>query len=89
MTVKERIEQIFIALNYVVLALLIIAQCTVGSNFYVGQFIYFSANALAITRCFVLKRPVADKVKDFCMLGITTGLILIKFLGGIISQGVR
>lgn len=85
MTVREKIEKVFELLNYLVLTLLIIAQCTVGSNYFVGQFIYFSANTLAVTRCFVLKRPVADKVKDFCMLGITTGLILIKYLGGIHS----
>ena len=86
MTVKEKIEKGFELANYLVLTLLITAQCTVGSNFFVGQFIYFSANVLAVVRCFVLKRPMADKVKDFCMLGITTGLILIKFLGGIRSQ---
>lgn len=83
--IKERVEQIFILANYVVLALLITAQCVVGSNFYVGQFLYLSANILAVSRTIVLKRPVADKVKDFCMLGITSGLLLIKFLGGIHS----
>lgn len=86
MTVREKIEKAFELANYIVLALLIAGQCTVGSNFYVGQFVYLGANILAVTRTFVLKRPVADKVKDFCMLGITTGLILIKFLGGIRSQ---
>ena len=50
-----------------------------------GQFIYLGANALSLTRCFVLGRPIADKVKDCCMLGITCGLILIKFFGGIHS----
>lgn len=82
---RERIEKIFILANYLVLTLLIVAQCTVGSNFYVGQFLYLSANLLAVVRCFVLNRPTADKVKDFCMLGITSGLLLIKFLGGIYS----
>ena len=86
MTVRERIEKGFILANYLVLTLLITAQCVVGSNFYVGQFLYLSANLLAVTRCFVLRRPTADKVKDFAMLGITSGLLLIKFLGGIHSQ---
>ena len=81
----QRIEKIFEVANYLVLALLIIGQCTVGSSFYVGQFVYLGANILAVTRTFVLKRPIPDKVKDFCMLGITTGLLLIKFLGGIYS----
>ena len=82
---KEKIEKLFVLANYLVLSLLIVAQCTVGSSFYVGQFLYLSANVLSVVRCFVLKRPVADKVKDFAMLGITTGLLLIKFLGGIYS----
>ena len=85
MTIREKVEKVFELLNYLVLALLIIGQCTVGSNYFVGQFVYLSANLLAVTRCFILRRPTADKVKDFCMLGITTGLILIKFLGGIHS----
>ena len=85
MTVRQKVEKGFELANYLVLTLLITAQCTVGSSFYVGQFIYLSANTLAVVRCFILKRPWADKVKDFCMLGITTGLILIKFLGGIHS----
>lgn len=83
--ITKKVEKVFELANYLVLALLITAQCTVGSNFFVGQFIYFGANVLAVTRTFVLKRPTADKVKDFCMLGITTGLILIKILGGIHS----
>lgn len=82
---KEKIEKLFVLANYLVLSLLIVAQCTVGSSFYVGQFLYLSANVLSVVRCFVLKRPMADKVKDFAMLGITTGLLLIKFLGGIYS----
>ena len=85
MTIREKIEKGFELANYLVLTLLITAQCTVGSSFYVGQFIYLSANTLAVVRCFILRRPMADKVKDFCMLGITTGLILIKVLGGIHS----
>lgn len=82
---ESKIEKVFEIANYLVLALLIAGQCTVGSSFYVGQFIYLSANVLAVVRSFVLRRPVPDKVKDCCMLGITTGLILIKFLGGIHS----
>ena len=85
MTVREKIEKGFELANYLVLTLLIVGQSTVGSNFFVGQFVYLSANILAVIRCFVLRRPTADKFKDCCMLGITTGLILIKVLGGIHS----
>lgn len=82
---REKINYVFVKLNYLVLIGLIVAQSVVGANFYIGQFIYLGANALSLTRCFVLGRPIADKVKDCCMLGITCGLILIKFLGGIHS----
>ena len=80
-----KLQKFFELINYLVLMLLITAQCTVGSSFYIGQSIYLSANILAVTRTFILKRPIADKVKDSAMLGITVGLILIKYLGGIHS----
>ena len=72
--------KIFENLQFVTLVLLIVGQCTVGSNFYVGQFIYLGANIVATIRNFVLKRAVADKVKDICCLAITIGLILFNFL---------
>lgn len=77
-----KVQKMFEISNYLILALLIIGQSTVGSMFYVGQSIYLSANILSITRCWVLDRPTADKVKDCCMFGITCGLILIKIFGG-------
>lgn len=80
-----KIQKVFEVSNYLILTLLIIGQSTVGSMFYVGQGIYLTANVLSVTRCWVLKRPVADKIKDCCMLAITIGLILIKVLGGIRS----
>lgn len=81
----QKLTKFFEALNYLVLILLILGQCTVGSNFIIGQSVYLGANVIAVTRTFVLKRPVADKVKDCCCLGITCGLLGIKILGGIIS----
>lgn len=81
----KKVETIFIALNYVVLGMLIIGQCTVGSNFMVGQCVYLGANVISVARCFILKRPIADKVKDCSCTAITIGLIAIKLLGGIVS----
>ena len=81
----QNLTKFFEALHYLVLMLLILGQCTVGSNFIVGQCVYLGANVVAVTRTFVLKRPMADKVKDCCCLGITCGLLGIKILGGIIS----
>lgn len=66
-------------MQYIVLVLLIVGQCTVGVNFYVGQCVYLLANAVAVFRCFKLRRPAADKVKDCTCLAITIGLILFKF----------
>lgn len=73
----------FEVINYLVLMLLIAGQCVVGANWIVGQFIYLAANMISVTRCWVLKRPVADKVKDCSCMGITSGLIVMELLGGI------
>ena len=80
-----KLWKFFETLNYAVLTFLILGQCVVGSNFIIGQSIYLLANVIAVSRSFALKRPVADKVKDCCMLGITCGLLGIKILGGILS----
>jgi len=69
-------REFFENLQYVVLALLIIGQCTVGANFYLGQFVYLLANCTAVIRNFKLRRPAADKVKDCACLAITIGLII-------------
>lgn len=69
-------------LQFVTLIGLIVGQCTVATNFYFGQFVYLFANIVAVVRSFVLKRPIADKVKDSACLGITLGLLCINFFGG-------
>lgn len=79
-----KFEKFFEVINYLVLILLIVGQCVVGADFYIGQFIYLAANTISVVRCFVLHRPVADKIKDCSCLGITAGLISVKFLGGLI-----
>ena len=81
----DKKEKFFESLMYLVLVLLIVGQCTVGSNFLIGQSIYLSANIIAVIRNFVLHRPMADKVKECLCMAITIGLIAIKVLGGIIS----
>jgi hypothetical protein len=65
-------------LQYLILVLLIIGQCVVGQSFFIGQGVYFIANLLLVIRTFYLHRPISDKVKDVSMLGITTGIILIR-----------
>lgn len=65
-------------LQYLILVLLIIGQCVVGESFFIGQGVYFIANLLLVIRTFYLCRPISDKIKDVAMLGITTGIILIR-----------
>ena len=75
-----KMQIIWKELNYLVLITLIVAQCVVKADFLIGQFVYLFANTLSFSRCFVLQRPLADKVKDGCMLGITSGLITMVIL---------
>lgn len=67
--------------GYIVLLLLIVAQCTVRVNYIAGQFLYLGANLLSFTRCFILKRQKADKVKEICCTAITIGLIIMFAFG--------
>ena len=70
-----KIQKVWKELNYLVLITLIVAQCVVKADFLIGQFVYLFANVISFSRCFILERPLADKIKDGCMLGITCGLI--------------
>lgn len=64
-------------IGYIVLLLLIVAQCVIRVNYLAGQGMYLIANLLSLTRCFVLRRQKADKVKDICCTAITMGLIIL------------
>lgn len=75
-----KFQMVWKELNYLVLIALITAQCVVKADFLIGQFVYLFANVLAFVRCFILRRPIADKVKDGCMLGITVGLVTMTML---------
>lgn len=66
-------------LQFVTLVLLIVGQCTVGANFWVGQTVYLVANLISVFRCFALSRPIADKVKDCVCMGVTIGLMGFAF----------
>ena len=68
-------QKVWKELNYLVLIALIVGQVIVKADFFIGQLVYLGANILSFARCFVLHRPLADKIKDGCMLGITCGLI--------------
>lgn len=66
-------------LQFVVLVGLIVAQCVVGNNFYLGQGIYLACNGISTLRNFILRRTPADKTKDAACFGITLGLILFNY----------
>ena len=73
-------QMVWKELNYLVLITLITAQCVVKADFLIGQFVYLFSNILSFVRCFILRRPIADKIKDGCMLGITVGLVVMTML---------
>lgn len=67
-------------IGYLVMALLLIGQITVGWLFMIGQGAYLVGNVLNVIRDFKLGRPAADKVKNVCFTAITIGLIAIYFI---------
>lgn len=74
-------------LQYVVLVLLIVGQCVVSSNFWIGQFAYLLSNLISVSRCFKLNRPTSDKVKDCACLGITFSLVILKSIKMLFTIG--
>lgn len=69
-------DKIFERLQYVVFILLILGQIAIGKSYLLGQTLYLVANIISIARCFVLKRPNADKVKDGGCTLVTMGCLL-------------
>lgn len=68
-------QKFFENIYYVVIALLILAQCVIGPNYLLGQGMYLGANIISLVRCYALDRPASDKVKDYACTAITLGLI--------------
>ncbi len=66
--------------QYLVFILLILGQVTIGKSYIVGQSIYLFANIISITRCFLLSRPTADKVKDMGCTVVTIGCLATTFI---------
>lgn len=69
--------KIFENMYYVVIALLILAQCVIGPSYLGGQGLYLAANVISLVRCYALDRPRADKLKDYACTALTLGLIFI------------
>ena len=69
-------------MGYLVMALLLVGQVTVGWLFMVGQGAYLVGNVLNVVRDFKLGRPASDKVKNVCFTAITCGLIVVYVFKG-------
>jgi hypothetical protein len=67
-------------LQYVVLVLFIVAQCTIGGVYLLGQGLYLIGNGIQIARSFYLKRPMSEKITNICFFGITLGLIVMALI---------
>lgn len=65
-------------IGYINLALCIVGQITVGKLYLFAQTAYLLANGIGVTRSFMLRRPVSDKVKDIVFFAITAALIILK-----------
>lgn len=76
-------ERIIVNMAYVSILLTVIGQITVGHLFFVGQGAYLIANIVNCFRDIVLKRPKADKIRNFTFLGITIGLIVLNAIRGL------
>lgn len=63
-------------LQYLTLALTIAGQVLIGGNYFAGQGCWLVANVISVLRCFVLKRPAADTVKESALTALTAGLIV-------------
>lgn len=79
---KDKKTLFFENLQLLGLALTIIGQCLVGIWFLVGQVLWLLANTIAVARNFVLKRPLADKIKDVVLTAITLSLIILNVFAG-------
>jgi hypothetical protein len=69
-------RKIWVNSQYVVLALTMLGQIAIGSNYYVGQGLWLVANLITFGRNFVLERPRADKVQGGFMLALTIVLMV-------------
>lgn len=74
-------EKIWENMGYSILVLCLIGQITVGYIYLFAQFIYLTSNIIGVIRDFQLKRPIADKVRNFAFLAITAALIILRLWG--------
>jgi hypothetical protein len=64
-------EKVFESMSYVQLAMVVCGQLVMGLNTVLASTLFFLGNCIAVSRCFVLCRPMSDKIKDICLLLIS------------------
>lgn len=75
--VKISPEKVWEGVAYVCLALTIAGQVFTTMDVLIAQVVWLISNVLFVARDFALHRPVSDKVKDVCMLGLTIGIVVV------------
>lgn len=78
---KDTRKTVWENLQVAVLMLTVAGQALVGGVYLLAQIIWMAANIIAFARNFALERPMADKVKDGAMCGLTGALIVLRLLG--------
>jgi len=66
--------------GYTVLFFIMAGQALSAVNVLWGSLAYLVCNVLAIWRTFSLRRPMADKVRDVMCFGVTSTILITKFL---------
>lgn len=77
---KTTAEKVWENLQYIVLAMSIAGQVLTNIptwGILIAQSVWLIANVIATVRDFKLKRPMADKVKNGCLTGVTVGLVVL------------
>lgn len=62
---------------YLVLMLTIAGQIVATGSVLMAQIIWLSANVISVVRDYILDRPMADKVRDWALCGITGGIVIV------------
>lgn len=68
-------------LQIIVLFGTILGQILVGGLYFIAQSVWLACNLLSLIRDFVLGRPLADKIKNAGLCGVTIGLIVLRMIG--------
>ena len=59
----------------------ILGQILVGGLYFAAQSVWLACNVLALVRDFALQRPLADKIKNAGLCGVTIALIVLRIAG--------